>query len=119
MVLQTSPQVCKLNGGNRPCDSTILFRMKFVLAGIHEDAVAIYITLIGDWFVWLSAVVESYRIRPHVLLFFANLLPVVLPMHAVPVKVVVDAMFEAGPDRGARIRCHDLGLLQTWHRQLL
>src|SRR5215467_14130331 len=73
MVLQTSPQVCKLNRGNRSCDSTVLFRMKFVLTWIHEDAVAVYISLIVDWFVWLSAVVE--------------------------------AVFEAGPDRGARIRC--------------
>src|SRR5215467_3844808 len=105
MVLQTSPQVCKLNRGNRSCDSTVLFRMKFVLTWIHEDAVAVYISLIVDWFVWLSAVVEGYRIRPHVLLSFANLLAVVLPVHAMPKKVVVDAVFEAGPDRGARIRC--------------
>src|SRR5205085_5565846 len=35
----------------------------------------------------------------------ADLLPVVLPVDAVPVEVVVNAVFETGPDGGARVRC--------------
>src|SRR5437868_7666255 len=105
MVLQTSSQVRELNGGNWSGYSTILFRMKLVFSRIHQNSVTIYVSLIGNRFVRLTAVVESYWIGPNVLLSFANLLPVVLPMHAMPVKVVIDAVFEAGPDRGARIRC--------------
>src|SRR5215217_241030 len=105
MVLQTSSQVRKLNGGNGSCYSTILFRMQLVFTRIHENTVAIYVSLIVGRFVRLTAVVEGYWIRPDVLLSFANLLPVVLPVHAMPVEVVVDAMFEAGPDRRAGIRC--------------
>src|SRR5437764_14378307 len=105
MVLQTSSQVCKLDSRYWSSYSPILFRMKFVFARIHEDAIAIYGTLVGNRFVWLTAVVESYRISPNVLFSFANLLPVVLPVHSVPVTVIVDAVFEACPDSGAAIHC--------------
>src|SRR2546423_6460150 len=79
--------------------------MKLLFSRVHEYPVTIYVSLIGNGFVRLTAVVESYWIGPNVLLSLANLLPVVLPMHAMPVKVVIDAVFEAGPDRGAGIRC--------------
>src|SRR5689334_1653545 len=77
--------------------------MKFVFARIDQHAVAVYVTLIVDWFIWLAAIVERDGIGPDVLLSLAYLLPVVLPVHAMPVKIVIDAVFETGPDRGARI----------------
>ena len=75
--------------------------MNLFLSGIHQNTVAIDIPLIFNRLVRLSTIVESNRVGPNVLLSLAHLLSIVLPMHAVPKEVVVDAMFETGPDRGA------------------
>src|SRR6185436_4946022 len=65
--------------------------------------ITIDITLVVDRFIWLAAIIESDRIGPDVLLSLTNLLPVVLPVHSVPVEIVVDTVFEACPDRRTRI----------------
>src|SRR6185369_1034792 len=77
--------------------------MKLVFTRIDQNAVAVYVALVVDWFVWLATVIECNRVSPDVLFALAYLLTVMLPMHAVPIKVVIDAVFETGPDRGARI----------------
>ncbi len=77
--------------------------MELFFTGVYEDAITVYVTLIGDRLVRLSAVVERYRICPDILPPFADLLPIVLPMDPVPVKVVVDAVLETGPYSRARI----------------
>src|ERR1043166_5688989 len=77
--------------------------MKFVFARIDQNAVAVYVTLVVDWFIRLATVVERDGIGPHVLLSLANFLAVVSPVYAVPVKIIVDAVFETRPHRGARI----------------
>src|SRR6185436_2463903 len=51
----------------------------------------------------LATIVEGDGIGPDVLLALAYLLTIVLPVHAVPVKVVVDVVFETGPDGCARV----------------
>src|SRR5689334_2624824 len=78
--------------------------MKFVLTRVNEHAVAVYVTLIVDWFIWLATIVERDWIGPYVLLSLAYLLAVVLPVHTVPVKIIVNAVLETRPDRCARIR---------------
>src|SRR5512132_1992057 len=78
--------------------------MELVFTRIDQDAVAVYVTLIGDGFVRLPTVIEGNGIGPDVLFSLAYFLPVVLPVHAVPVKIIIDAVFETGPDRRARIR---------------
>src|SRR5690242_9304227 len=103
MVLQATPEICELNGRDWSGYAAVLIGMKFVFARIDQNAIAIYVTLIVDWFIWLSAVVEGDGIGPYVLLSLAYFLPVVLPMHALPVKIIIDAVFETGPDRGARV----------------
>src|ERR1041385_8736636 len=77
--------------------------MKLVLARIDQNAVAVYVTLIVDGFIWLATVVERDGIGPYVLLSLADLLPVVLPVHTMPVKIIIDIVFETGPDRRTRI----------------
>src|SRR5690242_1150023 len=77
--------------------------MKVVFAWIDQNAIAVYVTLIVGWFIWLAPVVERDRVGPHVLLSLADLLAVVLPVYALPVKIIVDAVFETRPNRGARI----------------
>src|ERR1041385_4647048 len=78
--------------------------MKFVFTGINQNSIPIYVTLIIDWFVWLATVVEGNWIGPNILFAFSYLLPVVLPVHAMPVKVIIDSVFETGPNRRTRIR---------------
>src|ERR1051326_4045019 len=103
MVLQATSEIRELNGRDWSGDAAVLIGMKFVFARIDQPTVAVDVTLIVNWFIRLAAVVKRDGIGPHVLLSLAHLLPVVLPVHAVPVKIIVDAVFEAGPDRGARI----------------
>src|ERR1051325_1585702 len=103
MVLETTSKICELNRGDWPGDAAVLIRMQLVFTRIHQNAVAVYVALVVDWFVWLSAVVERDRVDPHILFSLAYLLPVVLPVHAVPVKIVVNAVFETSPDGAARI----------------
>src|SRR6185369_15134915 len=86
-----------------PSDATVLFRMKFVFTGIDQHTIAIYVPLIVDWFIRLTTIVECNRIGPHILFPLANFLAIVLPVHAMPVKIIVDVVFEARPDGGARI----------------
>src|SRR4030095_4189091 len=94
MVLQPAPAIGKLYGGYRSAYTAIFFRMKFVFSRIHQDPIAIDITLVVDRFIWLAAIIESDRVGPDVLLSLTHLLPVVLPVHSVPVEVVVDTVFE-------------------------
>ena len=103
MVLQTAPEICELNGRDWSGDAAVLFGMKFVFAGIHQNTVAVNVALIIDGLVRLPAIVESDWVGPNILLALAHLLSIVLPVNAVPEKIVVDAVFEAGPDSGARI----------------
>src|SRR5690349_4577033 len=77
--------------------------MKLLFTGIDQHAVPVDVALIGDWLVWLAAIVKRDWIRPYILFALAHLLPVVLPVHAMPIEIIVDAVFETGPDRGARI----------------
>src|SRR6185503_12174017 len=107
MVLQATPKVCELNCRDRPRYAAIVFRVKFVFPGINQNPITIYVTLIVEWFVWLAAVVERNWIGPNILFALPDLLPVVLPVHAMPVKVIIDSMFETGPDGRTRIcrRC--------------
>src|SRR5215212_287025 len=77
--------------------------MKFVFTGINQDPVTMNVTLIVDWFVWLATVVERNWICPNILYAFPNLLPVVLPVYAMPIKVIIDSVFETGPNRRTRI----------------
>src|ERR1051326_4633377 len=77
--------------------------MKLVFTRIDQNAVAVDVALVTDWLVWLAAVVERDRVGPNVLFSLADFLPVVLPVHALPEKVVVDVVFETRPDRGAWI----------------
>src|SRR5262245_11779972 len=78
--------------------------MKFVFTRIDQNSIAVYIALIVEWFIWLATVVERDWIGPYVLFALAYLLPVVLPVHAMPVKTIIDAVFETGPDGSAWIR---------------
>src|SRR3569832_844123 len=103
MVLQTTAKVCELNCRDRSRYTAILIGVKFVFTGINQNSITIYVTQIVDWFVWLATVVERNRIVPNVLFAFADLLAVVLPVHAIPVKVIIDAVFETRPNRGTRI----------------
>src|SRR6185503_20445712 len=54
-------------------------------------------------FIGLSAIVESDWVGPNILPALARLLSIVFPMNTMPIEIIVDAMFEAGPDCGARI----------------
>src|SRR2546422_3917556 len=103
MVLQAAPKVCELNGTNRSRDTTVLIGMQFLFTGIHEYAVAIDITLIIEGLIRLPAIVESDWVGPHVLPALTHLLPIVLPMNAMPEEVIVYAMLEAGPNCCTRI----------------
>src|ERR1044071_4330526 len=67
--------------------------MKFVLTRIDENALTVYVTLIVNWFVWLAPVVERDWIGPYVLLALAYLLAIVLPVHALPVKIIAIAVY--------------------------
>src|SRR6185369_8391993 len=78
--------------------------MKLVFAWIDQNAITIYVALIVDWFVRLTTIVECDRVGPHILFSFAHLLAIVLPVHAMPEKIVVDVVFETGPDGGTWIR---------------
>ena len=90
--------------------------MKFVFTRINQNAITIYVTLIVDWFVWLATVVERDGIGPNVLFALSDLLPVVLPVHAMPVKVIIDSVFETGPDRRTRIRGRSVDNNRTCRR---
>src|SRR6476619_3344757 len=78
--------------------------MKLVFTGINQDAVTIYVALIVERFVWLATIVERDRIGPNILFALSDFLPVVLPVHAMPKKVIIDSVFETGPNRRTRIR---------------
>src|SRR5215813_9448651 len=103
MVLETTPEICELNSRDRSVDAAILIGMKLVFARIDQNTITVYVTLIVDRFIRLSTIVEGDRVGPDILFSFAYLLPVVLPVHAMPVEIVVDVVFEAGPDGGAWI----------------
>ena len=103
MVLQAAPQISELDRRDWTSDAAILFRMQLVFAGIQQHTIAVDISLIGKGLVRLAAIVEGDWIGPDVLLALAYLLAIVLPVHAVPEKVVVDVMFKTGPDSGARV----------------
>src|SRR5437667_3872444 len=104
MVLKTPSQISELHRVNRSGDSPILIRMNLFLSGVHQHSVTVDVSLIFHRFVWLSTVVESYWVDPHILESLANFLPVMPPMNTFPVKVIIHSMLEAGPDRCARIR---------------
>src|ERR1044072_5174876 len=101
MVLQATSEIRELNGRDWSGDAAVLIGMKFVFARIDQHTVAVDVTLIVNWFIWLAAVVEGDRIGPHVLLSLANLLPVVSPMDAMQKKIFIEGVFKAGPERGA------------------
>src|SRR6185295_16609690 len=83
----------------------MLFGMQLVFSGIQEDTVAVDISLVGKGLVRLAAIVEGDRVGPDVLLALAYLLAIVLPVHAVPVKVVVNVVLKARPYSCARVCC--------------
>src|SRR4030095_6174444 len=116
MVLQPAPEIGKLDGGYRSANTAIFFRVKFVFSRIHQDPIAIDITLVVDRFIWLAAIIESDRIGPDVLLSLTNFLPIVLPVDSVPVEIVIDTMFEACPDRRTRIGSRSINYNRTGSR---
>src|ERR1044072_687873 len=77
--------------------------MKLVFTWIDQNAISIDVALIVDWFVRLATIVECDRVGPNILFPLADLLAIVLPVHTMPVKIVIDVVFEAGPDGGAWI----------------
>src|SRR5436190_594499 len=105
MVLQAATKIRQLDSADRTSDAPVLLWMQFFFARIHEHAVAVNVSLIVNWFIRLPPVVEGNRIGPNVLPPLADLLPVVLPMDAVPVEVGVDPVLEASPDGRAWICC--------------
>src|SRR5258708_3770815 len=98
MVLKTASQVCELNCINGSRNTTVLIGMYFLFTGVHQHAVAVDVPLIVQWLVWLPAIVESDWVRPDVLPALPNLLTVVLPVDTMPEEVIVDPVFEAGPN---------------------
>ena len=82
-----------------------VLRRQDLLAGVHQHAVPVDEALVLDRLPRLAAVVERDRVRPHVLFPLALLLPVVLPLAAVPEEVEVEVVLEGGPgDRAPRSR---------------
>src|SRR6478672_7220820 len=104
MVLQTASQIRQLDRRDWTSDAAILFRVQLVFTGIKQHAVAVDVALIGNRLVRLTSVIEGNRIGPNILLTLAYLLPIVLPVHAVPEKIVVNVVFETSPDSCARVR---------------
>src|SRR4029079_16983095 len=78
--------------------------MKRVFTWINQNTITIDVALIVDWFIRLTAIVECDRVGPDILFSFADFLAIVLPVHTVPVKIVIDVVFETGPDGGTWIR---------------
>src|SRR5215510_1956556 len=78
--------------------------MELVFTGIDQNTIAIYVNLIVDGFIRLATIVECNRIGPDILFPLANLLAIVLPMHTVPVKIIINTVFETCPDSGAWVR---------------
>src|SRR5262245_48424344 len=103
MILQTAPQVGKLNCRDRACNAAVLFRVKLVFAWIDQQAVAVGVILIVRGFVRLATVVEGDRIGPDVLYAVALFLSVVSPMDAVPIEIGFDPVFETGPGHDTRV----------------
>src|SRR5690242_20644764 len=97
MVLQATPQVCKLDGRDWTTNSAILIRVKYILAGIHQNAVAIYVSLILNRFVWLSPIIKRNWVGPNVLFSLTYLLSIVLPVHTLPEEIIVNTMLKARP----------------------
>src|SRR5215813_9845144 len=79
--------------------------MDLFLAGIHQHSIPIDVALVIQRFIWLAAIIKGDGIGPDILPAFTDLLSIVLPVDAVPIKVDLDSMFEAGPDGRAWIRC--------------
>src|ERR1041384_5278824 len=77
--------------------------MKLVFTWINEHTITIYVALIVDWLIRLATIVECDRVVPDILFSFAYLLAIVLPVDTMPVKIVIDAVFETGPDGGTWI----------------
>src|SRR6185369_13445958 len=78
--------------------------MKLVFTWIKQNAITVYVALIVDRLIRLAAIVECDGVGPDILFSFAYLLAIVLPVHTMPVKIVIDAVFETGPDGGTWIR---------------
>src|SRR6185503_8489879 len=104
MVLQATAQVGELDRRDGTSNAAILFRVQLVFTGIQQYTIAVDISLIREWLVRLATIVEGDWVGPDVLLTLAYLLAIVLPVHTVPEKVVVNVMFETGPDGGTRVR---------------
>lgn len=60
MILQTTPQVGQLNCRDWDWDATILFRVKFLFAGIDQRAIAVGEVLVVVWPAWLAAIVKGH-----------------------------------------------------------
>src|SRR6476620_307341 len=77
--------------------------MKLVLTRVHQNTVAIDISLIVNWLVGLTAIVKGNWIDPNVLFSFTCFLSIVLPVHSMPIEVIINAMLKAGPDSCTRV----------------
>src|SRR3954466_12360202 len=77
--------------------------MELFFSRVHQNTVAIDITLAVHRLSRLATVIKGNRIRPDILLTCALLLVVMPPMNTMPVKIVIDTMLETCPDGRARI----------------
>src|SRR6185295_20003040 len=103
MILQATAKVGELDRRHGTGNTSIFFCVQFILAGIHQHSIPVDIPLIIDRLVGLTAVVKGNRVLPDILLALADLLAVVLPVNTMPVKVIIYAVLETGPNGRAWI----------------